>query len=96
MAIELGASPLTRRPHVKRLTVLTSPASFKAAKKAQFFICRNVGTTPIRINFDNDSVGDYFELAAGEWLPHPIELSGSININGASIGGNGKIECIFW
>jgi hypothetical protein len=80
----------------RRFNVTTSKQSLTIPAKVRKFVCRNAGDFEIRFNFGSDSNNDYWELAPGEAFPHPIEIMDTATINGAAIGGDSILECVFW
>jgi len=61
--------------------------------KIQSAKCENDGANPIRINFDAQVAGQYWETQPGERFPE-FNNHKALTINARSVGGNSTLQCI--
>lgn len=82
---------------VRRLNIPADrPANLKVPDMINKFICRNVGTELVRINFNEDDSSNYYTLRPGEELPAVIDLADKVIINVISRNDGSILECLFW
>jgi hypothetical protein len=98
MALESRNSPQQKPAAARQIAIAQGPGgtTIDPGPNMKNFICRNTGANPVRINFNGQANGQYWELAVGEILPAPIGISPVTTIFCRGVGGASNLECLLW
>ena len=99
MALETKASSQSKPIRARREVIAEGPTgtTIDPGNNIKFFICKNVGTNPIRLNFNGQANANYWNLEPGDTLPVTINISPDTVILARATGGATSIlESILW